>query len=39
MRHFLQPFRCIRLGWHLFDLVQFWPHWFRAALWWWKQPR
>ena len=19
MRHFLQPFRCIRLGWHLFD--------------------
>jgi hypothetical protein len=28
----LRPF-----GWHLLDLVQFWPHWFRAALWWWRK--
>lgn len=35
----LRPFRCLRFGWHLLDLVGFWLPWFKASVWWWKLPR
>jgi hypothetical protein len=32
----LRPFRCIRAGWHLLDLVGFWWPWLKAATWYWR---
>jgi len=35
----LRPFRVLRLGLHLFDLVGFWWPWLKAAVWYWRLPK